>query len=288
MAEREVELKTEISGRVARIAFREGSYVDSGQLLVKLEDSELRAQLERAQARLMLAQTQEKRLKDQIEAQAASQRDYDAARADLQTAKADADMAKAMFDKTEIRAPFAGIAGLRRVDPGAVLQSGTKLTTLQDLASLRIEFSIPENLSSALKDGMSVRYTCSGVADTQKAEVYAIEPRIDAETRLIDVRARGRTTVRILPGAFARVELPLSSDSALWIPSQAVVQSARGSMVWRVNGGVAGLQPFIPGMRSAQAVEAARGLSAGDTILTSGLMQLRPGAPVIPILGPQP
>jgi membrane fusion protein (multidrug efflux system) len=287
MAERGVELKTEISGRVIRIGFNEGGSVSTGQILIKLDDAELRAQLEKARAHVLLAQTQEKRLKEQVDAQAVSQRDYDAARADLQTAQAEADLAKAQLDKTEVRAPFGGSAGLRQVDLGAVLQPGTVVTMLQDLHSFRIEFSIPEDQASGVHAGMPVRFTVAGREDTLSASVFAVEPGVNPETRLLKMRARCASPKGGLrPGAFARVELPLHENSALWVPAQAVVEGARGTQVWRVREGRAGLTVFQPGTRTPEAVEAKQGLSAGDTILISGLMQLKPGASVNPSVVP--
>ena len=287
MAERGVELKTEISGRVVRIGFNEGGSVVAGQTLIKLDDAELLAQLEKARAHMLLAQTQEKRLKEQVDAQAVSQRDYDAARADLQTAQAEADLAKAQLDKTEVRAPFGGSAGLRQVDLGAVLQPGTVVATLQDLHSFRIEFSIPEDQASGVHVGMPVRFTVAGREDTLSASVFAVEPGVNPETRLLKMRARCASPKGGLrPGAFARVELPLHENSALWVPAQAVVEGARETRVWRVRDGRAGLVVFQPGTRTPEAVEAKQGLSAGDTILISGLMQLKPGASVNPSVVP--
>jgi len=287
LAEREVEIKTEISGKVVRIGFVEGAKVSTGQVLVKLDDAELRAQAERASARLLLAETQEKRLKEQVAAEAVSQREYDQARAELQTARADAALASSQLDKCALKAPFSGMSGLRQVELGSVVQPGTLITTVQDVSTLRVEFSVPERQASLVRTGLTVRFQAAGSPDTQSAVIYALEPRIDPATRLLRVRARcAKPGKHILPGSYAQVELPLSSDSALWIPTQAVVQNARGSMVWLARGGKAEARPFTPGLRTPESVEAAQGLTAGDTLLVSGLLQLRPGAPVIPAFSP--
>jgi membrane fusion protein (multidrug efflux system) len=285
LAEQQVDIQTEISGKVVEIGFREGEPVKAGQVLARLEDAELKARAGQASARLLLARTRERRLKQDLQAQAVSQGEYDQAAADLKAAEADAALAKAQWEKTVLRAPFAGSAGLREVDAGSVVQSGARVTTLQNLSSLRVEFSVPEKQAESVRAGLKVRFTTAGSGDTLEATVYAVESRIDADTRLLRVRARcERPRGRVLPGAFARVELPLAADSALWVPTQAVVQSARGAMVWRVQAGVAGLTVFTPGTRDAQSVEVAAGLEAGDTVLISGLMQLRPGAAVIPVV----
>ena len=233
----------------------------------------------------MLARTREERARQDFKAQAVSQGEFDQFSAELKSARAEAALARAQWDKTFLRAPFAGSAGLREVDLGSVVQPGTRLTTVQNLNSLRVDFSVPEGQARLIRSGMKVRFTAAGTTDTLDAAVYALESRIDPDTRLLRVRARSENAAgRVLPGSFARVELPQNHDSSLWIPTQAVVQSARGSQVWTVKGGVAMLKVFMPGTRDAQSVEALSGLDVGDTVLVSGLMQLRPATPVIPVV----
>ena len=287
LAEQQVDVQTEIAGKVVRVGFPEGGHVSAGQLLVKLDDAQLRAQFEKASAQLLLAQAQEKRLHEQSEAGAVSAQEYDQAQAQLASAKADADMIKAQLDKCEIKAPFAGDVGLRKVELGAVLQPGTMITTLQDLHSYRIDFSVSENQAAGVRIGMPVRFTVTGREDTVDASVFAIEPRVEPDTRLLKIRARCQSPKGGLrPGAYARVELPLHEKAALWVPAQAIVESARGAQVWRVREGKVALVVFKPGTRTPEAVEAMEGLSAGDTILISGLMQLKPGLPVNPEIIP--
>lgn len=286
LAEQEVEVRAEITGRVTAIGFGEGGSVKAGQVLVELEGSELKAQADRAEANLGLARTRVERMRRDYKAQAVSRNELDQAEAAYKVAKAEAALTRAQWEKTRIRAPFAGKAGLREVELGSVVQPGTRLTTLQNVSSLRVEFSVPERLASAVRAGYKVRFTVAGVPDTLEAVVYAVESRLDPETRLLRVRARtgAKAAGKVLPGAFARVVLPAGEDKALRVPTQAVVQSARGAQVWRARGGKAELVPFVPGARDARQVEVASGLSEGDTILVSGLLQLRPGTPVNPQL----
>ena len=285
LAEQQVDVQAEISGKVVHIGFPEGGHVSAGQVLVKLNDSELRAQFEKASAQLQLAEAQEKRMKEQADAGAISAQQYDQIHAQLESARGDAALFKAQLDKCEIKAPFAGEAGLRKVELGMVLQPGTKVTTLQDLHSYRIEFSIPENQMAGVHTGMSVNFTVAGRADTLSASIFAIEPGVDPDTRLLKMRARcAPPKGGLRPGAFASVVLPLQETAALWVPAHAVVESARGTQVWRMREGKAELQVFQPGTRTPEAVEVKQGLSAGDTIMVSGLMQLKPGAAVNPIL----
>ncbi len=287
MAEQQVNVQTEISGKVVRIGFPEGGHVSAGQVLVKLDDSELRAQYEKASAQLLLAQSQEKRIHEQADAGAVSAQEYDQVRAQLEAAKGDAAMIKAQLDKCEIKAPFAGEAGLRKVEMGAVLQPGTQVTSLQDLRSYRIEFSLPENQAAGVYKDMTVLFNVAGREDTLRASVFAIEPGVDPDTRLLKMRARcAPPKGGLRPGAFATVQVPLRESAALWVPAQAVVENARGTNVWRVREGKAELHPFKAGTRTPEAVEAKQGLSAGDTVLVSGLMQLKPGASVNPVFTP--
>jgi len=288
LAEQEVDVQAEISGKVIKVGFREGEPVKAGQILVELEGAELKAQSDRAEANLMLAKTRAERAAQDFKAEAVSRNEYDLAVASHKTAQAEAALAKAQWDKTRIRAPFSGNAGLREVELGAVVQPGARVTSLQNLSSLRVEFAVPERQASLVKEGQVVRFAVAGASDTLNASVYAVESRIDPDTRLVRVRARVASAPAarsgILPGAFARVVLPLRGDEAVWVPAEAVVQSARGSQVWLARGGLAEPRVFTPGLRTPEAVEAVAGLAAGDTIFVSGLMQLRPASPAIPVL----
>lgn len=289
LAEQEVELRAEITGRVTSIGFREGEPVAAGQILLELEGAELKAQADRAEANLDLARTRVERMRRDFKAQAVSRNELDQSEAAFKVAKAEAALTRAQWEKTRIRAPFAGKAGLREVELGSVVQPGTRLTTLQNVSSLRVEFSVPERLASTIRTGYKVRFTAAGTPDTLDAVVYAVESRLDPETRLLRVRARtsgAAAAGKVLPGSFARVELPSGGDKSLRVPTQAVVQSARGAQVWRVKDGKAELVLFTPGIRDASTVEVASGLSRGDTILVAGLLQLRPGTPVVPQLEP--
>ncbi len=293
LAEQEVEVRAEIAGRVARLGFREGEAVKAGDLLVELDGAELKAQADRAEANHLLAKNRAERVRRDYKANAVSRDELERTEAGLKTAAAEAALAKAQWEKTRIRAPFSGHAGLREVELGSFVQPGTRITSLQDLSALRVEFSLPERQAARVRPGMAVTFTAAGSADTLSATVYAVESRIDPGTRLLRVRARtapgsargpAPAKAGILPGAFARVELPLRGDSVLWIPAEAVVQSARGSQVWVAREGGAEPRVFTPGLRTARAVEAVSGLSAGDTIFVTGLLQLRPGMPVVPVV----
>jgi len=283
LAEQQVSVQSQAMGMVTRIGFPEGGHVSKGQVLVQLDDSQLRAQLEKAQAALDLAQVQEKRVKAQADAGAISQQDYDSAEAQLASAKSDVDLLQAQLAMCQIKAPFSGEAGLRQVELGVMMQPGNVVTDLQDMSSLRVEFSVPEDEAPGVHVGMPVHFTVTGRQDTLTASIYAIEPGLDTLTRLLYMRARlapPKGGLRV--GSFATVVVPLQENAALWVPAQAVVESAQGSQVWLVKDGKAVLQIFTAGTRTAESVEATGGLAAGDTVLLSGQMQLKTGAPVTP------
>ena len=289
LAEQEVEVRAEIAGKVTRIGFHEGEPVKAGQLLVGLDEGELKAQWEGAEASMLLARSRASRAREDFKAQAVSRNDLDEAEAQLKTAAAAAALAKARLEKCRITAPFAGVAGLRGVDLGAMLQPGAAVTTVQDLRSFRVEFAVSEAQAGFVRNGLAIRFTVSGREDTLSASVFAVDPAVDAGTRLLRARARLAPPARgsegaLRPGAYARVILPLRESAALWVPAQAVVGGARGAQVWRVRGGKAELAVFKAGTRTPEAVEAVQGLSAGDTVLIAGLMQVKPGAPVQPSL----
>jgi membrane fusion protein (multidrug efflux system) len=285
LAEQEVQIQAEIAGKVTEIGFREGEPVRAGQILVRLDESELKAQWQGAEAALLLAKSRNRSVQEDYKSQAVSRNEFDAAEAELKTAAAAAALAKARLDKSRIMAPFAGVAGLRGVDMGTMLHAGTPVTTVQDLRSFRVEFSVPENQAAFVKQGLKVRFTVAGREDTLTAAVFAVDPGVDPGTRLLRARARlVPPPGGLRPGAYARVELPLRESNALWVPAQSVVGSARGAEVWRIRGGVAELAVFQAGTRTPESVEAVQGLSAGDTILISGLMQVKPGIPVQPVL----
>lgn len=293
LANQEVELRAEMSGRVTQITFAEGKPVKAGAVLVQIDDAEVKANWLRTQARLKLAQAQEARVKQQLDAGAASPKDYDQAVTEKAQADAEAALLKSQLDKTQVRAPFSGVTGLLPIYAGAFVQAGTRITTLQDLSRLKLEFAVPEQEAWRVKVGSQVQFLATGRLDTLSAEVYALEPRLDAGTRALMVRAyvqnekqgKGQTktdnTEGLLPGGFAEVIVGGgASDSALVVAPSAVVMAGVGAVVYVPQAGKAMPRPVRLGGRTPTAVQLLSGVKAGDTVITSGFMALRPGAPV--------
>jgi membrane fusion protein, multidrug efflux system len=282
LANQEVELRAEMSGKVTEIFFSEGRAVKSGAVMVQIDDAEVKANLLRAQARLKLAVTQESRIKQQLDAGAASSKDYDQATAERSQAEAELALLKAQTDKTQVRAPFAAIAGLLPLYKGAFVQPGTRITTLQDVSRLKLEFAVPEQEAWRIQIGSRVRFLATGRSDTLNAEIYALEPRLNAETRAMSVRAYVKPSGELIPGGFAEVIVGGGEqDSALVVPPSAISMAGMGAMLYVPKDGIATLRPVRLGGRTPTAVQILSGIEVGDTVIVSGFMAIRPGAPVL-------
>lgn len=277
----EVDVRSEIAGRIETIAFDEGAHVTKGQLLVRVADAELRAQLARAEARLAIAQDEADRQRQYFEQSLSSKQVYDTAVNELSVAKADADLVRVQLAKTEIRAPFDGKVGLRFVSAGSYVSPAAQITTLQDDTPIKLDFSVPERYAGRLQPGDAVQFTVQGASRQFEASIYAIEPSIDPTTRTLRVRARTpNTDGALVPGAFADVEVVLDERQTLTVPAYAVIPELRGHRVFVYAGGKAESRVVEIGTRTEELVEVVRGLQPGDTLITSAILQLRPGAPV--------
>ena len=277
LANEEAVLRPEIPGKVQSIGFTEGGHVEKGALLVKLVDSDYRAQLAKAQSLLQLRRADVDRKKRLFAMNGVSQQELDEAVNQVVSTESDIAFTQAMIAKTEVRAPFAGVVGLRNVSVGSTVDKSDVLVSVQQLDPLKLDFSLPEKYAGTVRVGAPVHFTIEGVDREERATVVAIEPRIDAETRSVKVRARvsneGR---RLLPGAFARVSYALShSANALMVPTDCVVPVLKGKKVFVAHLGVAVSRPITTGLRTESAVEVLSGLQPGDTVITTGLLQLR-------------
>jgi membrane fusion protein (multidrug efflux system) len=282
LADEEVNIVSEISGRIIQIAFKEGANVTKGQLLVKINDDELKAQLGRLEYERKLAADIEGRQQQLLDIKAISQEEYDRSLNGRNVLDAQINLLKAQLDKTEIRAPFPGVVGLRYFSPGAALSPGVVITSLQSISPVKLEFSIPERHISAIKTGDEVLFSVQGRKDTLHAKIYAREPGIDAANRTLRFRASyPNTKGELTPGAFANVQVPLSEEiQTITIPTNAVVPVLNGAKVWIQKNGVVAEKAVVTGQRNAQDIEILEGLAAGDTVITSGLMRLKLNMPV--------
>lgn len=281
-ANEQIEVRGQVSGLVRSINFQEGSNVRKGQVLVKIDDSELRAQLAQAQTRQTLASENERRARLLLEKEAISREEYDVARAELKTAQAQIQLVRAQLAKTSITAPFAGKVGLRAVSAGSFLSPETVVTNLVSINPIKISFAVPEKYAAQVKLNTQITFTVAGTQEKYTAKVYAIEPSIQATTRTLQLRAKAdNSSGKLLPGSFANIQLPLTViTDALLIPTQAVVPVQNGKKVFITENGKAKEVMIETSTRTEKDLLVTSGLSAGDTVLTTGVMSLKAGSPV--------
>ncbi|MGE0078026.1 MAG: efflux RND transporter periplasmic adaptor subunit [Bacteroidales bacterium] len=276
----QVELKAESSGKLIEMNLTEGSFVNKGDLLARINDSELRALLQKKQYDEKLAADDEMRKKRLIEINAISIQDYEAAQNKLDGIKAEIEQTKAQIAKAEIRAPFDGRIGLRYVSMGAYISTNTTLATLVQDNPLKIEFSVPERYSSYIKNGIKVLFTAGDSPTQYEAFIYASESAIDPNTRSLKVRAKyPNTNGKILPGSFAKVNIVFQNlPSAIMIPPQSIVPSMDKQTAFIVKNGKAMQKEISIGERTGTSTEVITGLSVGDTLVVTGLTSLKTGA----------
>lgn len=283
MANESVQLSPEMAGMITRINFTEGQRVKKGQPLVYLNDDELRAQLERLNYTRKLFEQSENRQRQLLEREAISQEEYDIALNELNTNLSDLKVVQAQLAKSIIRAPFAGTIGLRQVSTGSYVSPADPIATLVNIDPVKIEFSVPERYASEVATGDKVSFSRSedGIK-SRTGEVYAVEPRINTETRTLTIRALSDNKDRkLLPGMFVRIKLVLDvSDNSIMIPAQSLIPEMEGYKVFVVEGGKAVEKKIDTGMRTENMVEVTKGLVPGDSVLTTGILQVRNGSPV--------
>ncbi|MFH5833336.1 efflux RND transporter periplasmic adaptor subunit [Halalkalibaculum sp. DA3122] len=282
IANEDIELRSEVSGLITDIYLQEGRPVKKGDLLIKINDSELQAQLKRAQYRLELAAERESRQKKLLEKGGISQEDYDATLNEVNVLRSEVALIQAQIDKTEIRAPFDGQIGLKYVSDGSYISPATRIASLQSIDPIKIDFSIPERYAGKVQEGDRIRFSVQGTDEEFTGEIYAIEPKIESETRTLQIRARSENKQRkLMPGAFADLELTLETiTDAKMIPTIALVPELQGQKVYIYRDGQVEQQSVQTGLRTESSVQIIEGVEFGDTILTTGLLQVRPGMPV--------
>lgn len=282
LANEEVDIVSKVAGKVTGVFFSEGTNVKKGDLLVKIYDEDLQAQLSRSQI-------QEKMLSEKLERQrvllskdAVSRESFDQLQTDYNVILADINLLKVRIAETEVRAPFSGIIGFRYVSEGTYVQPSVKIAHLTDNSQLKLEFGIAEKYISQPLNNKKISFTVPGYKDEFFANVYAIDYRVDEATRTIGLRARtNNTDGRLVPGMFAKITLITDeSNNAIMVPTEIIVPDMNEKRVWVLRSGKAVLTPVTSGNRTQNMIEVLSGISAGDTVITSGLMQLRPNMAV--------
>ena len=281
-ADEEVDLTFETSGKIVKIYFTEGTQVKKGDLLAKVNDRPLQAQLLKLQAQQKLAEDRLFRQRALLDKDAVSRENYETVFTNLETINADIQLVEANIAQTELRAPFDGIVGLRFVSEGAFATPQTKITKLTKIEPLKIEFSVPEAYSEQVSNGTNIVFGMHGSLKSYSAKVYAQESKVDESMRTLALRAYyNNKGHEITPGRYVNVEINLAEiKNAIAIPSEAVVPEMGKDMVYKSVNGVAEPIQVQTGLRTPSQVQITDGLKTGDTIVVSGVLQLRRGTPL--------
>ncbi len=274
------DIRPEISGRLVSIHFTEGGAVKKGALLAKIFDDDLRAQLRKLEVQLEINQKTVERYRELLKIQGISQQDVDLSELQVNNNKADIELIRVAIAKTEIRAPFNGRIGLRSISPGAYVSPADIIATIRQLDQLKLEFTVPEKYSTRFTPGKTIHFSIDGSNEQFTATVLASEYFIDANTRSLTVRGLVKNNnPSLVPGAFARVNLNMDQDSgALILPTQAVIPLSHGKQVIVYRDGKPEFREVTTGIRDSSFVQVTSGLTAGDTVLISGLMAVKPNS----------
>ena len=275
-----VELHPEVSGRITYLDIPEGQYIKQGTLLARINDEDLEAQLDKSKVALDLAEKTVSRDKQLLEINGINQADYDAALNILQGYQADIAYEQALIDKTYIKAPFDGVVGLRKISPGAFVTPADIIATVQQLSTLKIDFTLPVTYSKFIRKGQLVDIEADGDAQAgDKAEIIAVEPQADVNTRNILVRALLQGT-RLSAGSFVKILINAGRTDAIMVPTNALIPDDRNNQVVLVKKGMATFVNVKTGIREPDDVEITQGVQPGDTVIVSGVLFARPDHPV--------
>ncbi|WP_436415802.1 efflux RND transporter periplasmic adaptor subunit [Petrimonas sp.] len=282
LPEEEVDLTFETSGKITHIYFREGSFVNQGALLAKVNDAPLQAELRKLQTQLPLAQDRVYRQGTLLEKDAISQETYQTVTTELEKLKADIDLIESRIAQTELRAPFSGVIGLRQVSVGAYASPAVIVSKLTKISPLKLEFSMNENQVRQILPGSEISFSVANDLTTYNAVVYAVESQLDPRTLTLKARARyANPGGKLKPGLSASMQTLISEvPDAIVIPSISSITELGRDIAYVYKNGVAQEVEITKGYRTSSSVQILSGLSAGDTLLTTGVMQLRNGLPV--------
>jgi membrane fusion protein, multidrug efflux system len=282
LANEEADLKPEVSGRITYLHLPEGQYVVQGTLLLKINDADLKAQLDKIKSQLKLASESEARQRRMLQMEGTSQQEYDQALATLTGLRADSAYYQAQIAKTEIRAPFSGTIGIRNVSPGSYVTPASVVATIQQTNPVKIDFSLPEKYASLLQIGSTVQFRTEASNTTYQAKIVVRDPKIDATSRNVRYRAVAQNpNGKLLSGSYARIDLSLTDKAgSIYVPTEAVVPTLKGKKVFVVKNNVAEERVVQSGLRTSDKIQIYEGLSVGDSVVVTGNMQLKPGATV--------
>ena len=267
----------EVAGRITAIHFKEGAVVHKGDLLISMYKGDIEAQLQKSRVQRQLQVTTKERQDQLLAISGISKQDYDNTIAQIASIDADIAYNQALLRKLEIRATFNGVIGLRNVSVGAIISPTTLITTIQQVDPLKMDFLVPEQYKDIVNKNDLVKFTITGVQDTMNGTILAMQPGSDLKTHNITMRAMvPNAKGRLLPGAFTNVFITLNrKGDAITIPTQSIIPTTRDKQVAAIHNGKVSMVTIQTGERLADKVEVLEGLKSGDTILTTGMMQVK-------------
>lgn len=282
LSNEEISVYPETPGRITAINFKEGTRVRKGDLLVQLFNADIEAQIQKLKVQRKLAVTTKERQDELLEISGISKQEYDNTITNIASIDADIVYNEAQLRRLQIRAPFDGIIGLRNVSVGAIVSSATLITSIQQVHPLKLDFPVPDQYRGSVQVGAEFMFTVAGERDTLRAKVSAIQPAADAVTRTVTVRGIApNPDSKLIPGGFANVYFPLSDNTqAIVIPSQCIIPTTKDRKVAIIKNGKAELVTVNTGMRLVENIEILHGLQAGDTVIATGIMQVKAGMDV--------
>ncbi|MBD1365637.1 efflux RND transporter periplasmic adaptor subunit [Mucilaginibacter sp. ZT4R22] len=281
-ANEKVSLISQTAGNITGIYFTEGTKVSKGQLLVKVYNQDQQAALQQINAQMVLARDINNRNKILLEKEAVSKEEYETSLSSLNAMKAQADVIRAQISRTEIRAPFSGTIGLRNVSPGGYLSPSTPIATIVNIDPAKVTFSVPERYLPIIGKGSKVKFTIESSQKEFAATVYAIEPSLDATSRTITVRAKAPNPGnQLTAGSFAKINLTLDQiPKTIMVPTECVIPDLKSSKVYLYKNGIAVAQNVKTDLRTDTKIQIVDGLKQGDSLVVSGLIQIRPKSPL--------
>ncbi|XOV91656.1 MAG: efflux RND transporter periplasmic adaptor subunit [Bacteroidota bacterium] len=283
LADESVQLNSEVAGKVSEILFEEGQFIKRGKLLVRLNDDEIKADLQRLQFILKLNKDNEFRQKQLLEKEAISREEYETALTTLNTSQAEIKVVEARLAKHQIRAPFDGVVGLRSISEGSYLNPGTPIADLYKINPVKIEFNVPSKYLQLVNINDQINFSVDAYPnEVFQGSIYAVEPQIDPQTRSIKLRAKANNDKsELYPGQFAQINLILETiPNALLIPTEAVIPELNGKKVFLYKNGKVESQSINTGIRNEESIQVETGLNPGDTVIITGILQVNQGSEV--------
>jgi membrane fusion protein (multidrug efflux system) len=282
VANEEAELKVEASGNITYLNQAEGIHVKAGTLILKINDDDLRAQLEKINIQLKLAGEMEARQRSLLQIAGISKQEYDISLAHYHSLKADSTYQQALISKTEVRAPFDGIIGIRNVNIGSYISPAIPIASMYQIDPVKIDFSLPEKYSILFKVGGLIYFRSESSEHTYTGRITVKDPKIDLSNRSVRYRAIcSNTRGELLPGAFVTIELKSGKNkNTLFVPTTCIVPVLKGKKVFVIRNGIAEGRMVKTGFRTDDHVQILSGLSSGDSVVVKGNYQLKEGAPV--------